>query len=163
MSTSGHKWSVGRGAKPATNLAEITVDLGLDVLLDTGFLVAPYARNHRYHAVAMRWLAGLRGRLHSVEPVLTEATHLLPWRMGSALAGLVVDGSIEIHPLDTEAYRRIAVLAHPYADREPDWADLALIWLAESTGLHRIATLDVDDFGVYRIHGRKRFELELPG
>jgi len=36
-----------------------------------------------------------------------------------------------------------------------------LIWLAEATGITRIATLDVADFSVYRIHGRKRFELEL--
>ena len=34
-------------------------------------------------------------------------------------------------------------------------------WLAEATGIHRIATLDVADFNVYRINGRKRFELEL--
>jgi hypothetical protein len=55
----------------------------------------------------------------------------------------------------------MAVLFRKYADIDPDWADLALIWLAESTGISRIATLDVADFSVYRIHGRKRFELEL--
>ena len=41
------------------------------------------------------------------------------------------------------------------------WADISLVWLAETTGITRIATLDVTDFSVYRIHGRKRFELEL--
>jgi predicted nucleic acid-binding protein len=55
----------------------------------------------------------------------------------------------------------MSALLHKYADQDPDWADVALIWLAESTGITRIATLDVADFSVYRIHGRKRFELEL--
>jgi hypothetical protein len=32
---------------------------------------------------------------------------------------------------------------------------------AETIGITRIATLDVADFSIYRIHGRKRFELEL--
>lgn len=38
---------------------------------------------------------------------------------------------------------------------------MALVWLAEALGLRRIATLDVTDFGAYRIHGRGRFQLEL--
>ena len=38
---------------------------------------------------------------------------------------------------------------------------MELVWLAEATGVSRIATVDVADFSVYRIHGRKRFELEL--
>lgn len=161
MRASGRTARDGRGAKPDAGLARTAVDRGRDVLLDTGVLVALYARNDRHHATAVRWLAGMRGRLHSVEPVLTAAAHLLPWRMGGVLAGLVADGAIEVHPLDADAHRRIAALARQYADQQPDWADLALIWLAESTGLHRIATLDVADFNVYRIHGRKRFEIEL--
>jgi predicted nucleic acid-binding protein len=56
---------------------------------------------------------------------------------------------------------RIAYLLRKYADLDPDWADIALVWLAESSGIHRIATLDVADFSVYRVNGRKRFELEL--
>ena len=55
----------------------------------------------------------------------------------------------------------MAELFRKYADQDPDWADLALVWVAESTGIARIATLDVADFSVYRINGRKRFELEL--
>ena len=38
---------------------------------------------------------------------------------------------------------------------------MELVWLAEATGINRIATLDVADFSVYRVYGRKRFELEL--
>ena len=50
-----------------------------------------------------------------------------------------------------------------YRDIDPDWADLGLVCPAESSGLHRIARLHSSDFKVYRIHGRKRFALELLG
>ncbi len=74
---------------------------------------------------------------------------------------MAASARLTLHHPDAAGYSRMAVLFRKYADIDPDWADLALIWLAESTGISRIATLDVADFSVYRIHGRKRFELEL--
>jgi predicted nucleic acid-binding protein len=133
------------------------------VLLDTGPLVALYARDDRHHAAAARWMAAFKGQLHSVEPVLTEAAYFLPARMRPVLAELVACGAVRLHHPDAAGYVRIAELLRKYADRDPDWADIALVWLAETTGVCRIATLDVADFGVYRIKGRKRFELELLG
>ena len=62
--------------------------------------------------------------------------------------------------LDASAYSRMTALLHRSADRDPDGADIALVWLAEATGITRIVMLDVADFSVYRSHGRKRFELE---
>jgi hypothetical protein len=38
-----------------------------------------------------------------------------------------------------------------------------LVWLAETCGVNQIATLDVADFSIYRIQGRKRFEMALLG
>jgi predicted nucleic acid-binding protein len=133
-----------------------------DVLLDTGPLVALYARNDRHHAEAARWLAGFRGRLHTVEAVLAEAAHLLPPRLCGALAELAAEGHVIVHPLGSDAYRRMSLLARKYADRGSDWADLALIWLAEAVDIHHIATLDAADFGVYRIHGRRHFDIVWP-
>jgi predicted nucleic acid-binding protein len=131
------------------------------VLLDTGPLVALYARDDRHHGAVSRWLAGFKGQLHSVEPVLTEAAYFLPARLRPVLADLVTRGTLRLHHPDKAGYARMAELLRKYADRDPDWADIALVWLAETTGVHRIATLDVADFGVYRIKGRKRFELAL--
>jgi hypothetical protein len=34
------------------------------------------------------------------------------------------------------------------------------VWLAEQSGVHGIATLDVRDFSTYRIQGRSKFMLE---
>jgi predicted nucleic acid-binding protein len=68
---------------------------------------------------------------------------------------------LQLHHPDADGYARIAQLFEKYADQDPDWADLELVWLAESTGITRIATLDVADFSVYRVRGRRRFELAL--
>ena len=101
------------------------------------------------------------GELHTVDPVLTEAAYFLPVRVRAILADLAKSGTLHVHRPDAAGFARIAALLRKYADADPDWADISLVWLAETTGIHRIATLDVTDFSVYRIHGRKRFELEL--
>jgi uncharacterized protein len=131
------------------------------VLLDTGPLVALYARDDSRHGAVARWLAEFTGELHTVEPVLTEAAFFLPARLRPVLADLARAGTLQLHHPDESGYLRIAALLRKYADRDPDWADIALVWLAEHTGITRIATLDVANFSVYRIHGRRRFELEL--
>jgi hypothetical protein len=97
----------------------------------------------------------------TVAPVLSEAGLFLPARLRPQLAHLAAQGVFDVRQPDPAGHARIAQLFGKYADQGPDWADLELIWLAESTGIARIATLDGADFSVYRIHGRKRFDLEL--
>jgi hypothetical protein len=99
--------------------------------------------------------------LLTVAPVLSEAAFFLPARLRVALASLTARGIFQVHAPDAAGYARIAQLFGTYADQDPDGADRELVWLAEATGIHRIATLDVADFNIYRINGRKRFELEL--
>ena len=135
--------------------------LATGVLLDTGALVAMYARDDPKHAGVARWMASFRGELHTVESVLTEVAYFLPVRMRAILADLAMSGKLHLHHPGADGYARIASLLRKYADIDPDWADIELIWLAEATGITRIATFDVADFSVYRIHGRRRFELEL--
>ena len=131
------------------------------ILVDTGILVAMFDRLDAHHAAVVSWFAGNALLLVSVVPVLTEASFFLPPRLRAALARLAASGAIELHLPDAAGYARIAQLFEKYADQNPDWADLELVWLAEKIGIARIATLDVADFNVYRINGRKRFELEL--
>ena len=131
------------------------------VLVDTGVLVALFDQVDAGHSAATRWMAGNAATLVTVAPVLTEASFFLPARLRPGLASLAARGVLNVRLPDPAGYARIAHLFAKYADQDPDWADLELVWLAESTGITRIATLDVADFSVYRIHGRKRFELEL--
>jgi predicted nucleic acid-binding protein len=131
------------------------------VLVDTSVLVALFDRLDARHGTVTAWMANNHAPLLTVAPVLSETAFFLPPRLRMALAGLAARGVLRVHLPDAGGYARIAQLFQKYADQDPDWADLELVWLAETFGTPRIATLDVADFSVYRIHGRKRFELEL--
>lgn len=131
------------------------------VLVDTGVLVAVFNRSDAQHATVSAWLARNRAPLLTVDSVLGETAFFLPARLRAALAELAVRGVLEVHSPDAAGHARMAELFGKYADQDPDWADLALVWLAETTGVNHIATLDVADFSVYRINGRKRFEMAL--
>lgn len=131
------------------------------VLIDTGLLVAVFNQADGRHDQAVSWMAGNSAPLLTVEPVLSEAAFFLPARSRPGLARLAAQDVLKVHHPDPTGYQRIAELLAKYADQDPDWADAALIWLAETTGCNRIATLDIADFSVYRINGRKRFEMAL--
>jgi uncharacterized protein len=130
------------------------------VLLDTGVLVALLHADDARHAAATKWLAACSAKLHTVEPVFCETAFFLPAHRRAALADLAASGTIHVHRPESAAYKRVAAILRKYASLDPDWADAVLVWLAEETGIHRIATLDVRDFSAYRIHGRAKFQLE---
>jgi uncharacterized protein len=130
------------------------------VLVDTGAFVALLNADDPKHAAADAWFAGTEGKLHTVEPVLTETAFFLPPLMRAALADLAAAGVLTIHHPDAAGFKRMAAILRKYADLDPDWADAGLVWLAEQTGIQRIATFDVRDFSTYRIHGRTKFLLE---
>ena len=131
------------------------------MLMDTGVLVALFNRLDIHHTAVSAWMAKTGSTLHTVSPVLSETSFFLPSRLRASLADLAARAVLRVHSPDSTGHARIAQLFEKYADQDPDWADMELIWLAETTGVNCIATLDVTDFSVYRIHGRKRFELAL--
>lgn len=131
------------------------------VLVDTGVLVAVLDRSDPRHHAAAAWLARNRAPLLTVEAVLSETAFFLPARLRAALAELASRGVLKVHSPDAAGHARMAELFTKYADQDPDWADLALVWLAETAGINQIATLDVADFSLYRINGRRRFEMAL--
>ncbi len=130
------------------------------ILVDTGPLVALFNSGDARHGAADTWFADCHAQLHTVAPVLTEVGFFLPARQRAALADLVAGGALQVHHPDAAGYKRIAALLRKYTDLDADWADACLVWAAEATGIHRIATLDVRDFSVYRIQGRTRFMIE---
>lgn len=133
---------------------------GDHVLVDTGAFVALLNADDASHTAAVDWLAGCRAQLHTVEPVLTETAFFLPASARAALADMAASGILKIHHPDAAGFKRMGTIVRKYLDLDPDWADACLVWLAEQTGIHRIATLDVRDFSTYRIHGRTKFLLE---
>jgi predicted nucleic acid-binding protein len=132
------------------------------VLVDTGLLVALYSVGDPLHAAARHWLAAYRGALHTVGSVLAETAWQLPARDRRLVADLARTGAIRLHTPNATGFARMAWLLDKYADIDPDWADVELVWLAETTGIHRIATVDATDFGIYRLQGRRRFDIVWP-
>ena len=131
-------------------------------LTDAGPLIALIDADERDHATCVMALRGLPLPLVTTWPSFTEAMYLLARGGGAAgrhaLWKLVFTGRLQIAELSRPAVERSAALMNKYADRPMDLADATLVALAEERGERRIFTLDAD-FGIYRIHGRSRFEV----
>jgi uncharacterized protein len=129
------------------------------ILLDTGLLVALFDRGDKHHRAAVQWLNSFKGTLISVQHVLTEASFFLCTENSAKLIDQIATQWVQLYNPDPAGYKRIAALMRKYADLDPDLADVALVWLAETTGVHSIITVDINDFSTYRINGKSKFNL----
>lgn len=132
-------------------------------LVDTGAVVALINRADRYHPQAAAWFHGFRGQLLTTEAVVTETAYVLaasPEHQFAALAWIQrarEAGILEV--VAVEDHAALARIISKYADLPCDYADASLIWVAEKTGVLQIATIDQDDFSVYRVRGRRGFRI----
>lgn len=131
-------------------------------LTDAGPLVALIDADEADHETCVLSLQTLTLPLLTTWPTFTEAMYLLGRAGGSAgqqaLWKLVLSRRLDVVELSRGAVERSSVLMAKYADRPMDLADATLVALAEERSERRIFTLD-DDFRIYRIHGRTRFEI----
>lgn len=131
-------------------------------LTDAGPLVALIDADEADHQTCVLALRQLDLPLTTTWPAFTEAMYLLSRAGGpagpQALWRLVFTDRLHVADLDRAALKRTASLMDKYADRPMDLADATLVALAEIRNERRIFTLD-DDFTIYRIHGRTRFDV----
>jgi predicted nucleic acid-binding protein len=116
------------------------------LLLDTGIVYAYYDRSDRWHHRARALVQGVQGGLILPAPVVPEVDHLLGARLGlksrlTFYAG-IVEGYYLLADLPKEAYGRVADLNRRYEDLALGFVDAAIVALAETLGLSRIATTD---------------------
>ena len=132
-----------------------------ELLLDAGALVSLLDRSQPRHREFARFFEGWGGPVVSTEAVLTEATHLLGRLRDGRRACLdfFLSGGAVLVPSATAALRRCRGLLEQYADLPMDYADATLVALAEELDAHQVLTTDRRDFGVYRLKGRRRFEV----
>ena len=132
-----------------------------ELILDTGALVTLLDRTQKRHETFVRRFNEWEGTIVSTEAVLTESTHLLGATRGGreACIEFFLSGGAILVPTTAASLRRSLDLVRQYADLPMDYADATLVVLAEELGTNRIFTTDRRDFGVYRILGRKRFEI----
>ena len=132
-----------------------------ELLLDTGALVSLLDRSQRHHTAHARFFAEWAGPVVSTEAVLTEAAHLLGRTTSGRQACLdfFLSGGALLVPATRASLRRARDLLAQYSDLPMDYADATLVVLAEELGTNLVLTTDRRDFAVYRIKGRRRFEI----
>jgi hypothetical protein len=132
--------------------------------VDAGPLVAFVDADDQHHANCVEALKSVREALGTVWPAFTEAMYLLgdlpPAQ--EALWEMLTRGALQMLPLATGDAPRMRDLMRKYADRPMDLADAALVCVAERDDIRKIFTVDKKDFGIYRLHGRRRFTI-IPG
>lgn len=134
-------------------------------LTDAGPLVALHDAREPQHARCRAALDGLGLPLLTTWPAFAETMHLVGraggWTSQASLWRLVRGGDLIVDPLSEATVDRAAALMEKYADQPMSLADATLVALAEERDERRIFTLDAD-FQVYRLNGRRRFEV-VPG
>ena len=135
-----------------------------ELLLDTGALVSLLDRSQKRHREFARFFGEWDQAVVSTEAVLTEATHLLGRLEGGrqACVDFFLSGGALLVPATKASLRRARDLVTQYSDLPMDYADATLVVLAEELGTNLIFTTDRRDFRVYRVRGRRRFEI-VPG
>jgi len=132
------------------------------ILVDTGPLVAVLDRADRDHKRCVQALAGLVGPMWTTWPTFTEAMHLIGaragWRGQHKLWQFAIRKELEIVEVDERAMLRSYELMRKYSDLPMDLADATLVAFAEAHRITQVFTLD-KDFRVYRLHGRKAFDI----
>lgn len=103
----------------------------------------------------------VRDPLVTVWPPVTEAMHFLKGfvRGEDQLLEWLGEGFVRTAELGREDLPRIRELMRKYADLPMDFADAALVRVAERERIHRVFTLDRRDFEIYRPRGFSRFEI----
>jgi len=129
------------------------------LIADTGFLVAFGRAADPLHQKATSFLRGYAGGLVTVAPVIVETSFFLTSQAKLRLIGWITSGGITVVDVPASSYPDLSATIAKYADRDIDFADAALVWLANQAGLRGILTTDEADFSIYRLKAGKRFEL----
>ena len=124
------------------------------LLVDSGPLVALFDADDRWHQPVTEFLKTYRGELVTSAANVTEAAWITASASDRMLANLLTwlhRGAASVHNLEPQDFSRISALSAQYRTLRPDFADLALLALAERLKLDQILTLDKKDFMVYRL------------
>ena len=131
------------------------------VIADSGFFIGLFDTADRHHKRCMAFLQAFRGRLVTTWQVITESLALLDlqeqekcltWLQRGVAAGL-----LKIECTDPADLGRALELTKKYRDQPMDFADASIYLLAMSSGVNKVASVDLRDFGVYRLPAKQRF------
>ena len=130
------------------------------VLVDAGALIALLDRSDAHHHSCLEALATISDPLVTVLPAITEAMHLLSETPAGqeAIFDMIDDEALTVAAIDEADLPRMKALMRKYRDLPMDFANAALVRVAERERLTRILTFDAH-FKVYALPGRAKFVL----
>ncbi|MFN0299295.1 MAG: type II toxin-antitoxin system VapC family toxin [Burkholderiales bacterium] len=113
----------------------------------------------RYHRQCEVFFASLHAsdRLCTTWPVITECSFALQ-RNRDAFFDWLQHGGITVIDFSVGDVAVMRKWASRYRDREVDFADASIVWLADRQRTNLIATTDFNDFETYRLPNRKAFK-----
>jgi predicted nucleic acid-binding protein len=118
----------------------------VSILLDTGVVYAFYDRSDAWHTRARTLVETEQRGLILPAPVIPEVDWLLGQRLGTrsrlTFYEGITGGYYLVADLPKAAYPRVAELNRRFADLDLGFVDAAIVALAESLGLTRIASTD---------------------
>ena len=132
------------------------------ILIDSGPLIALFDASDKYHNKAVSFIKSNKYPLVTTIVSITETLHLLNFNRNAQIDFIewIHRGAVEIQNIENDDFGRIKDLTEKYRDLPMDFADSCLVYLAEKLSLNAIATID-RDFSIYRIKGRRKFEVIL--
>ncbi|HEX2829763.1 MAG TPA: PIN domain-containing protein [Burkholderiales bacterium] len=128
-------------------------------LVDTGFLIALFRRGDKLRSAARAYLREHAHALATVTPIIGETCVFLDTRAKADLLEWTIRGGLSVVDIPADGFVAIRTTFLKYADRDLDFADAALVWLAMTSGCRRILTVDARDFQALRVKGNKPFEI----
>jgi predicted nucleic acid-binding protein len=128
------------------------------LIADTGYFVAFSRRSDPRHSGAVAFADDFSGQLVTTTAVIAESCHFLT---PEARINLLHSAGPRLAVIEVPvvSFPDLAATMEKYTDRDVDFADASLVWLAERSGLRRILTVDVSDFSTFRLSNGKRFDL----
>lgn len=130
-----------------------------NIVVDAGPLIALFRRRDKHHLRVKRFLAESSARLVTTLPVVTEVCHFLNTHGKLAFLTWVRRGGLTIQTVTVEDLEQISTIVARYEDRDIDFADASLIWLADQLNCTSVLTVDRADFNVYRLSNGKAFQI----
>ena len=131
------------------------------VLVDAGPLIAIVHGGDQDHGACVAALQRIRAPLLTTWMPITEAMHLLTFSLQGqeALLEMIERQALSVLPIGDQDLPGIRSLMRKYRDLPMDFADATLVQAAAREGLRDVLTLDRRDFSIYRLGGRKGFNI----
>ncbi len=132
------------------------------LIADTGFFVGMISRKDKFHRPCMDAFRQhtKNTRYFSIESCLSEACFILgDMRSISELERLIQTMPLEIVSLQSSDISRSFDLMRKYEDLPMDFADAALVAVAERLDIDTVLTTDKRDFSVYKPRHTRNFKI----